>query len=475
MFSASRFRGAAAAILAVVMIAALGAGGCTEESGSITVGEDLGIGTDTTEQPASPVTEPGVQPGSQPGSVTSEPVVAEPTQKLAAATINPNVLFGASVAIEGSIAAVGATGDNNFNTGVQTVASSGAVYILSEANGLFDNLQKIAPSDGENGDEFGFSVAMDGDYMIVGATGSNQKMPIPIDDAGGAYIFHKDANGNWVEEARLSSDQPQQEEGFGFSVAISGDKALVGARWHDDSPTAKDSGAAYLYQLVQGKWVFKKAFTAPTAEMGEYFGESVSISGDYAFIGASRKDASSAEIDAGAVYVFRNNAGNWELKDTLQSMSNFKKSSYFGYAVSVRGNYAVIGAPREGDGTLGALGAAYVYELVGDNWNMKQRISSLTPAAWDQFGGSVFMSDKRLIVGAPGYDKDKGSAYVFEMDDAESWNLTDIFMLVDPLQSDKFGTSVSVGDKFAIVGVPNRDNSINQPESGEAFIFSIAD
>ena len=173
---------------------------------------------------------------------------------------------------------------------------AGAAYIFEKENGKWQQTAKLQASDKQADDEFGGSVAISGDYAIVGAcyeeTGGNY--------TGAAYIFEKE-NGKWQETAKLQASDKEWGDYFGRSVAISGDYAIVGAEREDTG--GMDAGAAYIFEKENGKWQETAKLQASDKEWGDYFGRSVAISGDYAIVGAEREDTGGSE--AGAAYIYR--------------------------------------------------------------------------------------------------------------------------------------------------------------------------
>lgn len=205
--------------------------------------------------------------------------------------------FGTSVAISGDTAIVGSReGDGNE-------LFSGAVYVYGRHEGGSNNwgeITKITASDGRSRDAFGVSLAMSGDTVIVGAVGGGNE---PF--SGAAYIYIRDEGGvdNWGEVAKITASDRADDDVFGASVDISGDTAIVGA-WGDDDK-ATGSGSAYVYQRNQGgvnNWGEVTKITASDGDTGDAFGSAVAVSGDRAIIGAA--DAGDKDGEPGSAYVF---------------------------------------------------------------------------------------------------------------------------------------------------------------------------
>lgn len=210
---------------------------------------------------------------------------------------------------------------------------------------------KLLASDGARDDNFGESVSISGDTALVGAQGD--------DDNGGAsgsaYIFEQ-VGGAWVQQAKLLASDGQEGDEFGFSVSISGDIAIVGAPFEDEN--GDRSGSAYIFQKVGGIWTQTAKLVAADGEPWDLFGLSVSISGDTAIVGVSYDDDNG--YGSGSAYVFEKVDGIWTEVAKLLA-SDGAASDFFGLSISISGNTALVGASLDDD--LGsASGAAYVCE-----------------------------------------------------------------------------------------------------------------
>ena len=214
--------------------------------------------------------------------------------KLLASDAQAGDEFGVSVAVSGDTTIVGAWREDALGS------AAGAAYVFGRNEGGADNwgeVKKLLASDGEAGDNFGNSLAVDGDTVVVGAHGE--------DPAGAAYVFQRDEGGtdNWGEVKKLTASDGEASRIFGHGVGISGDTAVVGARLDDSEGWA--AGAAHVFRRSQGgtnNWGELTKLTASDAEAGDEFGSSAAVSGDTAVLGALKEDA--AGPDAGAAYVF---------------------------------------------------------------------------------------------------------------------------------------------------------------------------
>ncbi len=398
-------------------------------------------------------------------------VPAELWKRIAADTQDFDLL-GNSVDLSGDYAVAGAYGEGGAGIG------RGAVYIFDRNYNGTDNwgqVKKLTASDPENNDYFGYSVAIDGDYVVVGAFYEDS---IGF-DRGAAYVFYRNQGGtdNWGEVAKLTASDAADSDEFGWSVAISGDYVVVGARVEDGAGT--DRGAAYVFDRNQGgadNWGEVTKLTASDAADMDQFGFSVGISGDNVVVGARLEDG--AGTDRGAVYVFNRDQGgadNWGQVTKLIASSP-ENAAYFGYSVAVSGDFAVVGAGGE-DGTGTNLGAVYVYDRNqgGQNaWGEIKKLSASDAEDGDEFGSSVAIDGDYVIVGAfyeDGAGTSRGATYIYGRNygGADAWGEVMKLTASDAADQDWFGYSVGINGDFAVVGAMYEDGSGNQ--RGAIYIF----
>src|SRR5690606_32093664 len=243
---------------------------------------------------------------------------------------------------------------------------------------------QLLASDGAADDYFGISVSLSGNRALIGA---------PYDDnngikSGSAYVFELQS-GSWVETAKLTANDGAAMDNFGWSVSLSGNRALIGARLDDDHGV--NSGSAYVFELQSGSWGETVKLTAADGATGDNFGLSVSLFGDRALIGSIGDNDNGS--DSGSAYVFELQAGNWA-EFTKLVASDGAAGDYFGVSVSLSGDRASIGA--WGDDDHGSKsGSAYVFDLNGVTWTETAKLTADDGAADDRFGLSVSLSGNR--------------------------------------------------------------------------------
>ncbi len=390
------------------------------------------------------------------------------TKKLTASDGGAGNLFGHSVSMSGDVAVVGAVG---------AVRDQGWAYVFERNRGGTNNwgqLKKLVAIDGEFGDRFGASVSVSGDIIIIGADGD------AIGEntyQGSAYVFERNRGGsnNWGQVKKLLASDGTANDSFGASVAASGDTIVVGA-YGDDATR----GAVYVFERNRGgtnNWGEVKKVVASDGGATDFFGGSVSVSGDMIVVGAALDDLGFNDSQ-GSAYIFERNQGgtnNWGLVKKLLA-SDGAQYDTFGNSVSVSGNLIAVGA----NGDDNSRGSAYVFERNrgGTNqWGEVRKLRAGDGAAFDSFGWSVSLGRDLVVVGANqdsvGANQYQGSAYVFQRHAGGSNNWGQVQMLTtsDGTNSDFFGCSVSMsGDKLVVGAFGDQFGAnINQ---GSAYVFT---
>ena len=374
--------------------------------------------------------------------------------KLTASDGQTGDIFGSSVAIDGDTAIVGAYWDDDRGT------DSGSAYVFEKINGTWTQTAKLTASDGQADDSFGGSVAISGDTAIVGADGDDDLGT----DAGSAFVFEK-INGTWTQTAKLTASDGQAGDRFGFSVAIDGDTAIVGAVGDDDRGVT--AGAVYVFQRLAGSWFFIDKLLASDGQALDTFGVFVEIDGDTAIVGADGDDDLGG--GSGSAYVFQRVGNAWNETAKLTA-SDGQAGDNFGRSVAIDGDTVIIGAYRDDDHG-GGSGSAYVFQRVGNGWNETAKLTASDGQAGDNFGRSVAIDGDTAVVGAAGDDDrggDSGSAYVFEKVGG-TWTQTAKLLAPDGQAGDEFGFSVAISAGTSIIGASKDD--VSEFDSGSAYIF----
>ncbi len=301
---------------------------------------------------------------------------------------------------------------------------------------------KLTASDAAFYDAFGFSVAIYGDYALIGS---------PWDDTstGSVYVFQRSGN-MWLEEDKLIASDAAPYTFFGLSISINGDYALIGAPGNDDL-----IGSAYIFKNNGTTWTEESKLTPSDGETYDAFGQSVSIYNDYALIGAPYED-----IGNGSAYVFKRTGNSWIEEDKLTlNTSNSTNDVNFGHSVSIYGDYALIGAPLNEY----TIGSAYIFKRDGNKWTEEDKLSPSDGVTYDWFGYSVSIYGDYALIGA--HNGGFGSAYVFKRS-GTTWTEEDKLLAGDGEEGDWFGYSVSLNSDYALLGAPFKDNAV-----GSAYVF----
>ena len=344
--------------------------------------------------------------------------------------------FGYSVALDGDTALVGAAG--------QTVNGhlwEGAAYVFVRSGTSWSQQAELSDPNAAEQDVFGRSVARSGDTALIGAEGTRVN---GLNYVGSAYIFVR-SGASWSEEAELVDPDPQSVENFGWSVALDGGTALIGAVNKSVGGQA-DAGATYVFTRSGTSWPLQAELTASHAAEDDYLGNSVALSGDTALVGAVG--------GAGSAYVFTRSGASWSRQAKLTA-SDAAAGDDFGFSVALSGDTALVGADQHTVSGRGWAGSAYVFTRSGVSWSQRAELTAtdVTPGA--MFGSSVALSGDRALIGADwnnlGIQAGAGAAYVFGGSGA-SWSPPAELTATGGALGDEFGVSVALSGDTALVG-----------------------
>lgn len=322
--------------------------------------------------------------------------------------------FGTSVAIDGDTIVVGAYGADNVPTCEGSCGTAGAVYVFERDEGGQGNWGEVAflsADDAVTGDWFGYSVAIDGEHIVVGTPRGDDVQTCSqfCMDAGAAYVFERfyDTTDRWKQVAKLTASDVGNLDFFGQAVAISGNTIVVGAWNADDAPgcetSCQGSGAAYVFEKNTDLWTEVAILTASDAEAGDGFGEAVAIDGDTVVIGAFSAALPDCESilcgdSAGVAYVFERDLqdpNNWYEAATLIPSIYDVNAQFSRRSVAISGDRVVIGAP--------VAAWVYVFEwdsVDDDSWSEILRWRPDTESV-GELGYAVNITGDRVLAGAP--------------------------------------------------------------------------
>jgi hypothetical protein len=368
--------------------------------------------------------------------------------------------FGASVALSGDTALVGANRDDAGANGDQ-----GSAYVFTRIGTNWTQQAQLAAGDGEVNDLFGYSVALSGDKALAGAWADD----VGINpEQGSAYVFARTGT-LWSQQTQLVSGDGAANDFFGWSVALSGDTAVVGA-YLDNVGGNRDQGSAYVFTRTGTAWTQQAHLVAGDGAADDQFGSSVALVGDTALVGAFRDDVG-ADTDHGSVYVFIRTGASWSQQAKLMVGAG---NDLFGSSVALYGDTALVGAYTDSVGAHGAEGSAYVFVRTGTSWNLQAQLVPGDGASLDEFGYSVALSGDTALVGASADDIgtkiDQGSAYVF-VRTGTSWTEQAQLVSGNGAANDIFGASVALSGDTALVGALSSDVGVNIGQ-GSAYVFT---
>ena len=361
--------------------------------------------------------------------------------------------FGKSVSLaNGQQAIVGAW------THSHGVFESGSAYVFErQADGSWVEAAELRASDGAEEDVFGFSVSMQQDRVLVGARDDDDNG----ERSGSAYVFERQRDGSWLEVAKLIASDGAAGDNFGYSASLSVDRALVGA-WTDDEPS--QSGSAYVFERQRdGSWLEVAKLIASDGAENDLFGESVSLSGEYAIVGAPLDDDDG--LSSGSAYMFeRQEDGSW-LEVAKLTASDGAFGDFFGDAVSLSGARALVGAKYDDLFPDDGRGSAYIFERQADDtWLEVAKLPSPDPDGpqFENFGARVSLSeDLALIFAFDGL----GLAFVFERQTDGSWLQIHRITASDGQVADNFGRGLALHGNLALIGAPGDD------DAGSAYLY----
>ena len=339
--------------------------------------------------------------------------------------------------------------------------------------------QKILhASDKKIDDRFGYRVSISDNTLVVGAIFEDGGTGDPASAAGAAYVFTRSGT-SWTQQQILHASDKQENDWFGGSVSISGDTLVVGATREGGGPgdPVSAAGAVYIFTRSGTSWTQQQILHASDAQENDFFGSGVSISGDTLVVGAYSEDGGAGDpaANAGAAYVFTRSGTSWTQQQILHA-SDKQVSDSFGYAVSISGESLVVGAYTE-DGGLNepaaGAGAAYVFTRSGTTWTEQQILHASDKAINDFFGTEVSISGESLVAGANSADGDAGAAYVFTRS-GTIWTQQQKLQASDKKAADLFGSGVSISGDTLVVGAYYEDGGTGDPFSsaGAAYVFT---
>lgn len=338
-----------------------------------------------------------------------------------------------------------------------------------KAQSLFSKESKVQSIIQNPGDWEGHSVAVSGNFAVIGAPlqDTDELNNNSMTNAGAAYVYEKNASGNWVLFQKLVASNRYSQDLFGFSVSIDGNYIVVTAQNHDrdenNNFVGSNAGAAYIFELVSGTWTEIQKIVASDGSAEDKFGCDVDIVGDQIVIGAFNDDTDENNLntltDAGSAYIFEKDLSGTFIEQK-KLVPNLRGSyDYFGRSVAITQDRVIVGAPyQETDSintsSLSNAGAAYIWQKNTGTWSLTQKLTRISRFPEDYFGWSVDIDNDIAIVGSPHSNwtwSDDGAGFIFELDGAGIWHQEAILIHEYAIPSSRLGWSVGISGNTAVI------------------------
>ena len=401
------------------------------------------------------------------------PVTVDPLvwieQKVAASDGQADDLFGYASLVTGNTAFISAPAPG---------FRPGKVYVYTYAAGSWSKSQVLtampAPSDGTPpnwADFFGWSLAASGTTLVVGAPFNFNSMFGPV---GAAYVF-TESGGTWTQQQELDASDGATNDWVGNAVGISGNTAMVGAYNHNGQ------GTVYVFTNSGGTWGQAQELVGSDSAShdGREFGFALAFDGTNLLVGAPGPDSTNGTYPVGTVYTFAASGGTWGQTQELNASDGVQGDQY-GFSLALSGSSALVGAPHAAIGSNTAQGAAYTLVQSSGTWAEQQKLTPSDGAAFDQFGLSVALQGGTALVGEWSRNENSGghqpppkAGIAYEFTSAGgTWTQAQEFTASDATTGDSFGWSVGLDGGQLLVGAQNNVNG--NTFQGSAYFYPQA-
>jgi hypothetical protein len=345
---------------------------------------------------------------------------------------------------------------------------SGTVGVFERKKDRWVETAILTADDAAAGQWFGYSVALDGDTAVVGAYKNSQNGRW----AGAVYVFERDRK-SWRQTARLTPRDASVGDWFGFDVALQGDTVVVGAI--QSGGPDRPAGAVYVFQRTESEWRERVKFSNPDGEPNDQFGYRVAIDGDTIAVGAVEARKDPGQPRAGCVFVYRDTSagGDWSrTAETRIAPADRLAGDRFGSGLALHGDLLVVGADNDAERGSGA-GAAYVFRRSDSQWIEEAKLTAREGEADNRFGSSVAVDAERIFVGAQ-YDDfpnhDCGAVYLFASRGGQ-WTQTAVLHAGAPQVGDILGANIDLDGDWLLAGAECDDEMAR--DSGAAYLFDL--
>jgi hypothetical protein len=386
-------------------------------------------------------------------------------QLVGSGTVSPD-RFGTSLSLSGNDLAVGAPRADHLGT-----PEAGAVFLYERSGTSWVERARLTADDFSPLDQFGHALVLRGDTLAVGAFNGNA-----------AYVCERSGT-SWFEAGKLTSADLMPGDWFGAAIALSGDTIVVSAAWDKHAPGmagGSGEGAAYVFVRSGSSWVEQAKLTASDAELFDWFGHYVAISGDTVVVGASFDEhapgLNGSLNGPGSAYVFVRTGTTWSEQAKLTASDALSRDR-FGAGVTVDGDTAVIGAHADAHapGAIGGSGpgSAYVFVRSGTTWTQTAKLAAGDAQMDDSFGRTLELEQNTLVIGSLNDNinlstLNAGAAYFFELG-SSGWQQKLKVVAETREATAQFGTGVAVGYPYAAFGSPGEGGG------GSAYVYDARD
>ena len=379
----------------------------------------------------------------------------EPMVKLIASDEEPSDVFGCSVAVRGGRAAVGAQG--HYYSG----PSSGAAYILVRSGDAWVQEAEMSSPDAAGG-TFGWSISLTEDTVLIGMPGARS-------NTGAAYVFVR-SGGAWVQQAELIAADGAAGDGFGGSVSLNGDTAVIGApRAAFNGMTY--AGAAYVFARSGSVWTQQVRLAPAGAAAQDYFGQSVAVCGDTIVVGVPGATRNGL-IHSGAACAFVRSGATWIHQAEMIPLDAVAGDG-IGQTIALDGDTAMVGAPFAFINGMVNYGKVYAFVRSNNVWTQEAKLEGADTTGGDHFGSSLVLEDNTAVIGAYGVHvsglTNAGAAYLM-VRSGGAWNQQAKLVPADPGTNDYFGLAVALSGDTVMVGSPYGAH-IGTSSAGAVYVY----
>jgi len=368
--------------------------------------------------------------------------------------------FGSRVVVDGDTAVITASGNDFFGL------DAGAAWVFHRnADGDFEQVQLFAGDDVSFLDEFGYSVALQGEMLVIGARFHIVDGQV---NAGAAYIFEQGSDGLFTQTQKLTAPDPIMGASYGTAVDTDGDRIVVGARYGDEG-----AGGAWVYgREADGEWGLEAELVGTDIDEGDRFGRTVSVEGDRVACGAPWFAAGcSGTNQCGSVFIFEHDGVDWVQTDRIVP-DDHANEDYFGFIVDL-GEDRLMATSVYDDDMGSQSGSGYVFDLADGDWSQSAKLVAPDGMPHDFMGMCGQLDGDRAVLGGWYGNDSRGAAWLWQHG-ADGWDFLVEAWASDGEGFDIFGRSVALDGDTLLVGADWADVD-GIADAGAVYVFDVSD